>query len=258
MPQVSILMPVRNEERHLPAALSSLFRQSFKNWELIAVDDGSTDGTAGILRRAARTDGRVRVLSLPPSGVAPALNAGLSLCRAPLVARMDGDDICHPRRLEHQVRLLSKMPEITLAACAVRHFPRPGLQGGMIAYEKWQNALLDHDSICRDLFVESPFAHPSVVFHREAVERVGGYRDKGWAEDSGDRRRQRGPKSSAGVGPQNGTGRGTGFFVCHLKPGTRYAVRGTWDVGCGMWFRTLNWSFDFGYSRPTSRIPRPG
>jgi glycosyltransferase involved in cell wall biosynthesis len=183
MPRVSILMPVRNEERHLPAALASLFRQSLNDWELVAVDDGSTDGTAGILRAAARGDRRVRVLSRPPAGLVPALNAGLSLCRAPLVARMDGDDICHPRRLEDQVRLLAKMPGLTLAACAVRHFPRPGLQGGMKAYEKWQNALLHHDEICRDLFVESPFAHPSVVFRREAVERVGGYRDRGWAED---------------------------------------------------------------------------
>jgi glycosyltransferase involved in cell wall biosynthesis len=183
VPQVSILMPVRNEERYLPATLASLFRQSLKNWELIAVDDGSTDGTAGILRTAARADGRVRVLSRPPAGLVPALNAGLSLCRAPVVARMDGDDICHSRRLEQQVRLLSEMPELTLAACAVRHFPRPGLQEGMKAYEKWQNALLDHDAICRDLFVESPFAHPSVAFRKEAVERVGGYRDRGWAED---------------------------------------------------------------------------
>ena len=176
-------MPVRNEERHLPAALASLFHQSLHDWELVAVDDGSTDGTARILRAAARTDRRVRVLSRPSSGLVPALNSGLSLCRAPLVARMDGDDICHPRRLEYQQRLLAKMPELTLAACAVRHFPRPGLQGGMKAYEKWQNALLDHESICRDLFVESPFAHPSVIFRREVVERVGGYRDQGWAED---------------------------------------------------------------------------
>lgn len=183
MPAVSILMPVRNEERHLPAALASLFRQSFPDWELVAVDDGSTDGTAGILRTAARSDSRVRILTRPSEGLVPALNAGLARCRAPMVARMDGDDICHPHRLVNQVRLLNKKPEITVVACAVRHFPRPALQGGMKAYEKWQNALLDHESISRDLFVESPFAHPSVVFRRKAVAGIGGYRDRGWAED---------------------------------------------------------------------------
>jgi glycosyltransferase involved in cell wall biosynthesis len=176
-------MPLRNEERHLRAALASLFRQSLREWELVAVDDGSTDGTAEILARAARTDSRLRLLRRPAEGLVPSLNAGLASCRAPLVARMDGDDVCHPRRLELQLRLMDKMPGISLAACAVRHFPRPGLQGGMRAYERWQNTLLDHESIRRDLFVESPFAHPSVVFRKEAVGGVGGYRDRGWAED---------------------------------------------------------------------------
>lgn len=182
-PAVSILLPVRNEERHLPAALASLFRQSFSDWELVAVDDGSTDGTGSLLAEAARRDRRVRLLRRPPEGLVPALNAGLAACRAPLVARMDGDDVCHPRRLERQLAHLSAHPGAGLVACAVRHFPRPQLRGGMAAYEAWQNALIDHDTILRDLFVESPFAHPSVLFRREVVERAGGYRQMGWAED---------------------------------------------------------------------------
>lgn len=183
MPQISILMPVRNEERFLPAALASLCHQTLSAWELVVVDDGSDDGTAAILAAAARGDSRVRVLSRPAAGLVPALNAGLAACRAPLVARLDGDDVCHPRRLEQQVRLLGKMPALDLVASAVRHFPRPGLQDGMRAYEKWQNGLVDHETIRRNLFVESPFAHPSVTFRKEAVSRVGGYRDRGWAED---------------------------------------------------------------------------
>lgn len=182
-PRVSVLLPVRNEERYLPAALASLFRQTLHEWELVAVDDGSTDGTAGILSEAARRDPRVRVIRRPAEGLVAALNTGLALCRAPLVARMDGDDVCHPRRLELQAAALEMDPALTLAACRVRHFPRPWIQEGLRRYEAWQNALSTHEEICRDLFVESPFAHPSVIYRREAVRKAGGYRDRGWAED---------------------------------------------------------------------------
>lgn len=182
-PCVSILLPVRNEERLLPAALDSLFRQTLTDWELVAVDDGSTDATGDILAAAADGDPRIRVLHRPAEGLVAALNAGLRNCRAMLVARMDGDDICHPRRLEQQTAFLQAHPEVTLVACQVRHIPRQQLTGGMRTYETWQNGLLDHAAILRDLYVESPFTHPSVMFRRDSVLSLGGYRNCGWAED---------------------------------------------------------------------------
>lgn len=182
-PAVSILLPVRNEERHLPAALESLFRQTLRSWELVAVDDGSTDATPAILERAARRDPRVRVLRPDQRGLVPALNAGLQACRAPLTARMDGDDISHPRRLELQAAFLADNPAVGLVACDFRHFPRSGMRAGMAAYEAWQNCLSSHEAILRDLFVESPFVHPGVMFRTAVVHGVGGYRDMGWAED---------------------------------------------------------------------------
>lgn len=182
-PRVAILLPVRNEESLLPAALTSLFRQTLADWELIAVNDGSTDATGTILDAAADRDPRVRVLHRPGEGLVAALNAGLAACRAPLVARMDGDDICHPHRLERQAAFLDAHPDVTLAACQVRHVPRQQLSDGMRAYESWQNSLLTHDAIVRDLYVESPFTHPSVIFRRDAVLALGGYRDRDWPED---------------------------------------------------------------------------
>jgi glycosyltransferase involved in cell wall biosynthesis len=176
-------MPVRNEERYLPAALDSLYRQTLPDWELVAVNDGSSDGTGDLLEMAAGRDPRIRVLHRPPKGLVVTLNAGLSECRAPLVARMDGDDICHPRRLERQVDFLDTHPEVTLAACRVLHIPRQQMTDGMRAYESWQNGLLEHNVILRDLYVESPFVHPSVAFRREPVATLGGYRDHGWPED---------------------------------------------------------------------------
>lgn len=182
-PAVSILLPVRNEERFLPATLASLARQTLGDWELVVVNDGSSDATGAILDAAAGSDPRIRVLHLPATGLVAALNAGLAACRAPLVARMDGDDICHPRRLEQQRVFLDDQPDVTLVACRVRHVPRRQLTDGMRAYENWQNSLLSHEEITRDLFVESPLTHPSVMFRRDTVLALGGYRDQGWPED---------------------------------------------------------------------------
>jgi glycosyltransferase involved in cell wall biosynthesis len=176
-------MPVRDEERYLQGALDSLFRQTLADWELVAVDDGSSDATPAILAAAAAQDPRVRVIRLAGEGLVSALNAGLAACRGELLARMDGDDICHPRRFQAQAAHLQAHPEVGLVASSFRHFPRTELRRGMLDYERWQNALDSHAAICRDLFVESPFVHPAVMTRASIIRGVGGYRDCGWAED---------------------------------------------------------------------------
>lgn len=181
-PLVSILMPVRNEERFLPAALASLIAQTVTAWELVVVDDGSTDRTAAILAAAA-ADRRIRVEQNRGRGLVAALNQGLAACRSPLVARMDGDDVSHPQRLAQQLAQLAAEPAIGLVAASFRHFPRRHLKIGMLAYEAWQNSLLSHEQIMADLFVESPFVHPGILCRREILAELGGYREMGWAED---------------------------------------------------------------------------
>lgn len=183
LPKISILMPVRNEAEYLPAALDSLMRQTLTAWELVVVDDGSSDATPSILAEAAQNDRRIRVISRNGGGLVAALNAGLSACLAPLVARMDGDDICHPRRLACQAAYLDNHPQVGLVACSFQHFPRTLLKQGMLAYETWQNQLDGHELILRDRFVESPFVHPSIVTRRSILNVLGGYRDMGWPED---------------------------------------------------------------------------
>ena len=183
MTTISILMPVHNEERYLRATLDSLYRQTCTSWELIAIDDGSSDGTASILAKAAYGDSRVRVIRRKGGGLVAALNAGLKECHAPLIARLDGDDICHPRRLELQSNYLNTHPNTGLVACNFRHFPRTSLKQGMMEYETWQNSLSEHSLVIRDLFVESPFVHPSIMMRRTIVEELGGYHNSGWPED---------------------------------------------------------------------------
>lgn len=184
VPRVSVLMPVRNEERYLAAAIQSLCNQTMRDWELVVIDDGSTDSTPSILCAAANSDSRIKILSSNGSGgLVQSLNTGLAACTAPLVARMDGDDISHPRRLELQADYLDCHPDIDLVATSFRHFPQRCIKPGMLSYQEWQNSLMTHDQISADLYVESPFVHPSIMTRRHILLNLGGYRECGWAED---------------------------------------------------------------------------
>jgi len=180
---LSVVMPAHNAERTVEAAVRSMLRQTLVDFELVIVDDGSTDATPDVLRSLAAQDDRVRLIFAPHRGIIHALNAGIAACDAELVARMDADDISHPRRLELQARLMENEPEVSVCSSLVRMFPRKPLLGGLVSYEQWLNALVFHEDMARDIFVESPMAHPSVMFRRQEFIDLGGYQDRGWAED---------------------------------------------------------------------------
>ncbi len=182
-PLVSVLVPVYNAAATLEEALGSLAAQTFPDYEIVAVDDGSDDGSLALLEAWARREPRLRVLRQPHQGVTAALSRGLEACRAPLVARMDADDVAHPERLAQQTAFLRAHPEVAVLGTRVR-LHADGLHGGgMQAYLDWQNRLLADADIRREIFIESPFVHPSVMFRREAVLAVGGYRETPWLED---------------------------------------------------------------------------
>jgi hypothetical protein len=183
-PRVSVLMPVRDAAATLGACLDSLGAQSLSDHEVVAVDDGSRDGSGEILRARARSDPRVRVVSTPPLGLVAALTRGLAEARAALVARMDADDRAARERLALQVERLESDAGVDVLGCRVRVPRGEGRAGeGMRAYVRWQNSLLDHDAMARDRFVESPVVHPSVAMRRAALERLGGWRDIEGPED---------------------------------------------------------------------------
>jgi glycosyltransferase involved in cell wall biosynthesis len=111
-PRVSVLMPVHNGERYLEEAVESILAQTFRDFELLIVDDGSNGATRAILREAARRDSRVVLEERERGGYVSALNSMLSRARAGLIARMDGDDIAHPGRFRQQVEFLEQHPEV--------------------------------------------------------------------------------------------------------------------------------------------------
>lgn len=183
MPALSVLMPCYNVTATLDETLQSLVDQRFSDFEIVAVDDGSDDGSDELLAAWAEQEPRLRPIRRPHEGIIAALNHGLEACRAPLVARMDADDLAAPRRFELQVEFLAQHPEIGVAACLVEGFPKKALRGGFRAYIEWLNTLVSDADIRRERFVESPMAHPSVVYRKQVVLEAGGYQEHGWPED---------------------------------------------------------------------------
>jgi glycosyltransferase involved in cell wall biosynthesis len=167
----------------LNEALDSLTCQTLSDFEIIAVDDGSTDGTLQMLQVKALKDARLRLLPRSHEGIVATLNAGLELCTAPYVARMDADDCAHPERLEKQAAFLDANPEVGVVSCRVTGFPAGQVRQGFTIYLEWLNDLLSDDEIRREIFVESPLPHPSLTIRRELLQQVGGYQDHCWAED---------------------------------------------------------------------------
>jgi glycosyltransferase involved in cell wall biosynthesis len=176
-------MPCFNTLGTLQEALDSLDQQTLPDFEIVAVDDGSADGTLQLLRDRARDDHRLRVISQTHCGIVVALNTGLEACRAAYIARMDADDYSYPDRLALQAEYLDAHPEVAVVGCLVEGFPRQNLRQGFEIYIRWQNSLIHDAEIRREIFIESPFAHPSVTFRKEWVVRAGGYQEHGWAED---------------------------------------------------------------------------
>ena len=183
MPRVAVLMPARDAAGTVRAAAVSILRQTERDLALVAVDDGSTDGTAHVLERLAERDRRVVVVRGPGEGIARALNRGLARCDAELVARMDADDVAHPERLDVQRGALAADPALAAAGARVRLFPRRAVRAGMVRYAAWLNGLTSPALVARDLFVEAPLVHPAATIRRDALERAGGWRDGDFPED---------------------------------------------------------------------------
>ncbi len=182
-PAISVVLPCYNAAATLSGALESLFRQTRSDFEILAVDDGSTDETPRMLERYARKDPRIKPLFLTRSGISHALNTGIEQARGRYIARMDADDVSLPRRLEEQARFLEEHACTGLVGCRVIYGGDRDANLGYALHVDWQNEILAPEAIRANRFVESPFAHPSIMFRTGLVHRLGGYRQGPFPED---------------------------------------------------------------------------
>jgi glycosyltransferase involved in cell wall biosynthesis len=182
-PCISVILPVRNAAATLPAALESIHRQTHSDWELLVIDDGSTDGSLDLARQFARRDSRIQCRAQPAWGLVAALHHGLRHARGEYLARMDADDLSHADRFRLQVAALNEDPRLGLVSCRVsfggdRHHHR-----GYALHVDWANRLLTPEAIRLNRFIESPLPHPSVCFRRTLLDQFGSYQEGRFPED---------------------------------------------------------------------------
>jgi glycosyltransferase involved in cell wall biosynthesis len=167
--KVSVIIPVYNGEETITATINSILAQSERDLEVIAIDDGSTDGTLAALE--AIRDDRLVVVQRKHGGIVKALNAGIEVSRGAYIARIDAGDIAEPTRLRKQVDFLERVPEVGLLGTWAFVVD----EAGRMRVKK----MPETDAAIRNaFFFICPFIHPSTMFRREVLERAGWYDER--------------------------------------------------------------------------------
>ncbi len=165
--EVSVILPAYNAEKFIEEGIYSILGQTFSDFEIILIDDHSTDRSVELVR--SFHDPRIRLfINEKNEGITACLNKGIALANYELIARMDADDICHPLRLEKQVRFMASHPDCAMVSSWVRLIDE---DGAYIRLEGTKNKYLYYN-----LFFECCIFHPTVMFRREALEKAGKYR----------------------------------------------------------------------------------
>ena len=185
-PLVSIVLPYRDSCKTLHRCIDSIDKQCFRNWELIAIDDNSHDGSRSIVDTASKNDRRIRSLASSGCGIVDALNSGIQAAKSEIIIRMDSDDVMHPRRIELQFNFLTQKDDIDLVSSRVEYkaLNESNFNGeGYSLYVDWSNRIISNEQINLHQFEESPFAHPSVAFRMKLIKQFGGYKKGCFPED---------------------------------------------------------------------------
>src|SRR5262245_13894441 len=173
VPAVSVLLPVFNAEGYVREAIESVLSQSFSDFEVLALDDGSTDRSLSILHQCQAKDARVRIHSRENRGLVAALNELVALAQGKYLARMDSDDLCMPLRLEQQVRFLDSSPEHVAVGGWIERMNEAGLPIGILRPPS------THDEIDQgQLKGFTSIWHPTALIRKDAVIEIGGYRSE--------------------------------------------------------------------------------
>lgn len=180
-PIISVLIPVYNCRPYLGAAMDSILSQSFEDFEVVVIDDGSTDGSSEDLAALASKDARIKIFQQENQGLPKALRRGQQECRGRYIARMDGDDIATPDRLAKQLAYMEQNPDVGICGAYGRTVDSEG--DPMQIFQP----PLEHGAIDAKLMEgrASAIIHPLAFMRKEALERAGGYRIDEELEDLG-------------------------------------------------------------------------
>ncbi len=182
-PLVSILMPVKNAMPYLVECLDSICAQSYDQWELIAINDGSDDDSRDILMQYAQRDDRIRTSDNDGAGIIPALQLAYRLCRGSLITRMDADDIMSPNKLEVMAASLMDRQQV-IAVGQVEYFSTDGVLGdGYRQYQDWLNRLTAIGNNFSDIYKECVIPSPCWMMHRVDLDAIGGFQSDRYPED---------------------------------------------------------------------------
>lgn len=167
VPLVSVVLPIYNGAADVSRAVASILSQTYDDFELITIDDGSRDNSYSILQSIS--DPRLRIFRQENMGLAATLNRGIALARGRYIARQDQDDLSHPERLAKQVAFMEANPECALLGTAA------DIWVGDQSTGRSHDHPTKHSLLCFDLLFNNPFVHSSVMLRRDAVLTIGGY-----------------------------------------------------------------------------------
>jgi glycosyltransferase involved in cell wall biosynthesis len=166
--KISVLLPVYNAEKYIAEAVRSVLNQTFQGFELIIINDGSTDNTIDLIR--SFDDRRIITVEQANAGIAAALNKGIELARGEYIARFDADDICYPHRLEQQYNFLSQNPDYVLIGSHVDYMDKDG------RYLFYNEDMSHTDEEIREtIHSKCPFIHSTVCYKTSVIRELGGY-----------------------------------------------------------------------------------
>ncbi len=171
--QVSILMPAYNAERYLAETIDSILAQTYQNFELLIIDDGSKDNTLAIAKSYAKKDQRIKVISQANSGVSNTLNRGIELIENEWICRMDADDLMMPNRIERQLAFIQEHPDIAVASSFIYNIDEHGRIIAQYQSKFTTKAVVDEYVRTNQMI---NFHHPAVIMRKSIIQAVGGYR----------------------------------------------------------------------------------
>jgi glycosyltransferase involved in cell wall biosynthesis len=174
-PLVSVILPFYHAEETLAVAIDSIINQSLTRWELLIINNNANEKSVSIAEQFALKDTRIRMIHEAKQGIAFALNTGIKASHAELIARMDADDVSHPDRLKSQTEFLNHYPDIDVVSCQTVFRSTVENNLGYQLYVEWQNSIVTPEEHALNRFVESPLAHPTVMFRKSLIEKYGMY-----------------------------------------------------------------------------------